>query len=106
MTTLFSHLQGLSRRDHRATAKQAARAIGGVSGALRRRVFDFIKSRGEEGATDEEAQIALAMNPSTQRPRRVELERDGKVRDSGRQRATQAGRKATVWITTSNHEGA
>lgn len=46
------------------------------------------------GATDEEIQDFLSMNPSTQRPHR------GLVVDSGRTRLTRSGRKATVWVAT------
>jgi len=49
------------------------------------------------GRTDEEIQRMLKLNPSTQRPRRIELVQAGKVRDSGRTRKTKSGRAATVW---------
>lgn len=50
-----------------------------------------------EGMTDDEIQSCLDMNPSTVRPRRVELVRDGLVEDSGKRRKTRSGRLATVW---------
>jgi hypothetical protein len=41
-------------------------------------------------------QLALGMNPSTQRPRRIELERRGLVVKDGT-RKTSSGRMAVVW---------
>jgi DNA-binding IclR family transcriptional regulator len=49
-----------------------------------------------EGLTDEEVQRRLDMNPSTQRPRRIELARRGLVVEAGTRR-TASGRMATVW---------
>lgn len=40
------------------------------------------------------------MNPSTERPRRVELVKGGWIRDSGKTRKTHSGSEATVWIVT------
>jgi hypothetical protein len=85
---------------HSATSVEAAEAIEPKVGTLRRAVLQFIRQRGSDGATDEEIQLALNWNPSTQRPRRVELCNLGLVRDSGRTRLTKAGRKAVVWIAT------
>jgi DNA-binding IclR family transcriptional regulator len=48
------------------------------------------------GLTDEEMQTRLGMNPSTQRPRRIELARRGLVVEGGTRR-TASGRMATVW---------
>lgn len=81
----------------RQTSEAAARAIEPAQGTLRYEVWQFIRSRGEKGATDEEMQNALAMNPSTQRPRRGELLKDGLIRESGL-RPTASGRKAVVWV--------
>jgi hypothetical protein len=61
-------------------------------------VLTFLVCRADYGATDEEIQFVVGMNPSTQRPRRIELVRMGLVRDSGTTRLTRAGRKATVWV--------
>jgi hypothetical protein len=60
-------------------------------------VFHFIQEQGWRGATDEEIQTALDMNPSTQRPRRVELVDQGLIQDSGRTRLTRSKRAAAVW---------
>lgn len=84
---------------HSPTSREAAVAIEPRSETLRRAVLEFIRSRGETGATDEECQEGLAMNPSTQRPRRIELQQAGLVHDSGRTRLTKSGRKAVVWVS-------
>ena len=83
---------------HSPTSRAAAQQIASPARSLKSRVHDFIARRGDSGCTDEEIQIALEMNPSTQRPRRVDLVRDGVGEDSGRQRKTRSGRNATVWV--------
>jgi hypothetical protein len=67
--------------------------------AMQRRVYEFIKWRGATGATDEEMQHELEMNPSTQRPRRVELARKGLIVENGTRRTT-SGRMAGIWRIT------
>jgi len=64
----------------------------------RQRVLTAITAAGWCGATDEELQDRLQLNPSTQRPRRVELVASGLVVDSGRTRRTRSGRRAVVWV--------
>jgi len=80
------------------TSDAAAMAISESAHTLRARVLGYLLGLRERGATDEEAQHALGMNPSTQRPRRGELVEQGLVRDSGRTRATLSGRQAVVWV--------
>lgn len=83
---------------HSATSKAAAVAIVSDRNTLRKQVYEFIKSKGLNGATDEEIQDGLGMNPSTQRPRRVELWTDGKIVKNGEcKRPTKSGRLASVW---------
>ena len=70
-------------------------------------VLGYIRSRGENGATDEEIQIALRTGGNTCRPRRIELMRAGLVEPATtmdehgwpavRTRLTSHGRKATVY---------
>lgn len=82
---------------HSDTSYEAAVEIEDSRSTLRGRVFRFILDRGSDGATDEEVQLELGMNPSTQRPRRIELMRAKQVADSGERRLTRSGRKAVVW---------
>ena len=90
--------KGLARRDHPQESHDAAKAIGPGLNALQAKVLGFIQSTATFGATDEECQRALEMNPSTQRPRRIELAKRGLIVKRTRGRVTAAGRKAAVWI--------
>ena len=85
---------------HSPTSIDAATSIEPAAGTLRAAVLAAIRSS-PDGMTDEELQVALAMNPSTQRPRRIELHQVGLIVDSGRTRPTAAGRKAVVWVARS-----
>jgi hypothetical protein len=82
------------------TSRAAAERIEPAAGTLRRQVLDYIRARGEQGATDEEMQDALRMNPSTQRPRRIELCDMGWVERTDTTRKTRSGRDAAVYRTT------
>lgn len=96
----------LARRDHRDTAKAAAAKALGRSGSARRRVFDLLAVN-EHGLTDEQICEALRLNPSTERPRRVELVDAGFVVDTGERRRVASGGMAAVWgLTTSGREAA
>ena len=86
---------GKARRDGSATSKAAALSVAPRTGTQRRRVLDAIAASG--GLTDEEIQARLAMNPSTQRPRRVELVEGGWIKDSGARRPSSSGRESIVW---------
>lgn len=80
-----------------ATSMEAAASLTPETlSGMQRRLFEFIRDRGEEGATDEECQRELGMNPSTQRPRRGELEDAGLIVKSGA-RLTSSRRRAAVW---------
>jgi len=81
-----------------ATSQAAASKARPRAHTQRELVYRHLVQCGERGATDEEMQIALEMNPSTQRPRRVELVREGAVRLSGLTRCTTSGREAGVWL--------
>ena len=94
-------------QSHSETSHDAAEAIRPNAGTLRRKILDLLTVKSynpmdingeyDPGLTDEEMQSATMMNPSTQRPRRIELQRMGLIQDSGRKRATKSGRKAVVW---------
>ncbi len=67
---------------------------------MQSRVLDFIRSRAGLGATDEQIAIALGLPGDRVRPRRVELERLGRIENTGVTRATSCGRQAVVWVAT------
>jgi predicted ArsR family transcriptional regulator len=81
---------------HSDTSISAAVQIESSAATLRGDILRAI--RGSDGMTDEELQDFLEMNPSTQRPRRIELVEKGLVRDSSRKRKTRSGRTAVVWV--------
>jgi transcription initiation factor IIE alpha subunit len=66
-----------------------------VLNAMQRKVLELLAET-PDGLTDEEMQRRLQMNPSTQRPRRIELAKLGMVVEAGT-RKTASGRKASVW---------
>ena len=76
------------------TSQEAAVSIEPTAGTLRAKVLDYLR-KGRD--TDEGIQFALNMNPSTERPRRIELQKAGLVVDSGDRWTTASGRKAVVW---------
>jgi len=83
---------------HSATSVAAAESL--TPEALndgQRRVLAFLEEHGP--ATDEEIIAGTGMNPSTARPRRIELVRHGLVVEAG-ERRTASGRRATVWKAT------
>lgn len=82
---------------HSKTSCAAAKSIQSSAATLRAKVFTYLKDH-PGGLTDEEGINGLQMNPSTYRPRRIELQRLGMVVDSGRRRETNSGRSATVWM--------
>jgi hypothetical protein len=83
---------------HSPTSREAAFFAEGFSGVAREQVFLQIVKRG--GATDEEIQEAIRMNPSTERPRRVELVEARLIENSGHTRPTSSGMDAAIWIAT------
>ena len=80
---------------HSLTSELAAVQAEPASHTQRRRVLDLLRRC--VGLTDEQIQKALDMNPSTQRPRRIELVKAGFVVDSGLTARTVSGRLATIW---------
>ena len=81
---------------HSRTSKAAGEArVFAMTGA-RARIMAWLMKQ-PLGGTDEEIAKALALNPSTERPRRVELVAMGQVSDTGETRETESGTAATVW---------
>lgn len=93
--TSFLDQPGAVRRDHPETSRESARRIASKTERLRALIFASLRAEGS--ATDEELQLRLSLDPSTERPRRVELVKQGLVVDSGKTRLTRSRRPATVW---------
>lgn len=89
-------------QQHSDTSVRAAAAMLAQVGNLRWQVLHFLRSRGAEGATDNEMMEVLSEftgHPgATFRPRRIELTAQGLVKDSGKKRKTRSGRQAVVWV--------
>lgn len=81
---------------HSETSKRSAREIESAAETWRGAVLRLLQSR-PDGCTDDEMQVILGMNPSTQRPRRIELVERNFVEDSGLRRPTRSGKPAVVW---------
>jgi predicted ArsR family transcriptional regulator len=79
---------------HSVTSVQAAEQIKPVASTQRARVLAFLEEHGP--ASDHAIQDALNLDPSSERPRRVELERAGLIHVVG-QTHTRTGRKANVY---------
>lgn len=79
---------------HSETSVAASKAAEPNSGTQRAIVLAWLKLHGP--ATDEQMQVGLSMNPNTQRPRRIELMRAGKVYQDG-ESVTKSGRSASLW---------
>jgi len=80
------------------TSAQAAESMTPKTlNALQRQVLALLQAT-PAGLTDEQMQTLLAMNPSTQRPRRIELARRGLIVTAGT-RKTKSNRNADVWKT-------
>lgn len=94
MTTLFDQVPFVAGSP---TSHAAAAEIRDQRNPLRQRVLVCIAENGP--VTDEEIADLCQMNPSTARPRRIELYRDQKIRQDGT-RLTKSGRKAAAWVTT------
>ena len=84
-----------SVRGSRTSAQAADSLTSAMLNATQRRVLALLEAT-PDGLTDEEMQRLLRMNPSTQRPRRIELVRRGLVVQCGTRR-TASGRNASVW---------
>ncbi|MGP1346644.1 MAG: hypothetical protein ACTS3F_08260 [Phycisphaerales bacterium] len=86
-----------ARHDGPETSKAAAAAMREAAPKQRARVFAFIASRGEHGATDDEGERALDLPAQTYTPRRGELVKRGLIAWTGDKRPTERGRLARVW---------
>ena len=84
---------------HSATSLEAAHKAreSGLAERGRELVWAALSGAGGAGLTDEEIIDITRLNPSTARPRRVELVTAGRVIASGK-RKTRSGCWATIWI--------
>lgn len=78
------------------TSEEAAESVIGITGKLRRMVYEEIW-RASDGRTCDEVEERLGMRHQTASARIRELSQKGHIRDSGLRRTTRSGRPATVW---------
>lgn len=93
---LFDHdiaapFSGLSP-ETRETSKAAAITVASTTITDRWRVLAAITRAGERGLTDAELQRDLFMQGNTERPRRIELWKAGKIRSAGKRD------RHTIWV--------
>lgn len=88
-------VESLPYQPHSATSEIAALRMAPNAGTLRAKVLDFIRQHG--AVTDEQIANGLSMNPSTERPRRIELVAGGLVEQAPGNGTTAAGRPAALW---------
>lgn len=86
-----------ARKEDPDTAQEASNANGEIRGAIRVKVFQYLLSRGAEGATDYEIATALGMLRTSAGKRRKEIQELGHVEDSGMRRKTDTGSTGIVW---------
>jgi hypothetical protein len=81
------------------TSEEAAESMQGSARQLRAQVLEYIRAHGADGCTDQEVQDGLSMSGDTQRPRRWELYREGRIKKTGTTRKSASGRNCDVWVT-------
>lgn len=80
------------------TSQAAAESVRPCVKSQAARVWGFIDSQGERGATDKEIQAGLQMDGNSQRPRRVWLMRNGFVKPKGAPCEHVVRERSIVWI--------
>jgi hypothetical protein len=95
-TPLFPYGGKAPSQRHSPTSVAAAEAIEPKIGRLHRLVLQALAAS-RYGETDEDLMRLTGMGGNTLRPRRIELQLWGKVRDSGRTRPVKSGKNATLW---------
>lgn len=80
---------------HSQPSIDAAVSVKPNAQALREIIYTYICAA-MGGLTDEEISIVSGIAGNTARPRRIELQKAGRI-ISGGTRATKSGRQATVW---------
>jgi hypothetical protein len=89
--------------DGSETSYAAALAMVNRTDGLKKQVLTLLQSGGP--MTDEAIAVTLKLNPSTARPRRIELVQDGLVVQVGEGK-TRSGRRAALWGVATSIGGA
>ena len=103
MTTTYQPYNGAPPFEQISlTSALAAQEMKPHAGKLRERVFEYVKSQGDAGATSDEIEVALGLIHQTASARARELVLLGRLRNSGNTRKTRSGRHAAVLVVTSS----
>jgi hypothetical protein len=89
------------RHDARDTSIAAARRTAPRSSGNRTLVYEAVRDSAD-GLTDMQISDVTGLDPSTERPRRVELVRLGLIESAGITRRSPLGSMATVWRATAS----
>ena len=81
---------------HSVTSIEAARSVVGRTSGPREAIYGLLR---RFPLTDEQITAQLGLNPSTERPRRIELAKAGRIKPVG-EALTVSGRKAVVWAAS------
>jgi hypothetical protein len=82
------------------TSEAAASRAKQSAETMRARVLEYITAQGEEGATDDEVEVALGMLHQTASARRRELELSGHIQKTDWSRPTRTGSQAAVYCVS------
>lgn len=80
------------------TSEIAARMAEGIRFNNENRIYAYLRDCGSHGATDQEIQDNLSIPGNSERPARLQLEKDKRVKRTNRSRPTHAGRPAIIWL--------
>ncbi len=81
----------------RPTSKASAKRIRPMVPGQKKTIFDLVLSVGRQGLTAEQISDETGISGDSVRPRLLCLEREGRIRRSGRTRKTKAHREAEIW---------
>jgi hypothetical protein len=82
---------------HSQESADAAFSVKPKANALREKVFEMIKAYSLTGISDQQLSLVLEMPENTVRPRRIELQKEGRIVSAGT-RPNKSGRGANVWV--------
>ena len=82
------------------TSEAAAHRAKQSAETMRARVLEYIATQGEDGATDDEVEVALGMLHQTASARRRELELSGHLQKTDLPRPTRTGTHAAVYCVS------
>jgi len=80
------------------TSREAAVSMISSAATLREKAYDYIVSKGADGATSDEVQAALQLTHQTGSARVTELKNAGRIVATGQKRKTRQRRNAMVYV--------